>query len=173
MATELSILPTSITAGESFTATLPSTVTVTGRTCVYQFKAPVPFSVTCAAGETQFVLSVTAAQSLTLKAGNIYFAAFATTTSTGAVACVDSGYLTVAPNPLATSSYSTALAAVEAAIANYAANPNKRVSLGTMSLEYRDLDDLIALKSYYQSEIARDLTGRGNGPFRISPRFAW
>lgn len=173
MATELSILPTSITAGESFTATLPATVTVTGRTCVYQFKAPVPFSTTCAAGETQFVLSVTAAQSLTLKAGNIYFAAFATTISTGAVECVDSGYLTVEPNPLATSSYETALAAVEAAIANYAANPNKRVSLGTMSLEYRDLDDLIALKSYYQSEITRDLTGLGNGPFRISPRFAW
>lgn len=173
MATELSILPTSITAGESFTATLPATVTVAGRTCVYQFKAAVPFSATCAAGETQFTLSVTAAQSLTLKAGNIYFAAFATTTSTGEVECVDSGYLTVEPNPLASSSYATALAAVEAAIANYAANPNKRVSLGTMSLEYRDLDDLIALKSYYQSEIARDLTGRGNGPFRISTRFAW
>ncbi len=173
MATELSILPTSITAGESFTATLPATVTVTGRTCVYQFKAAVPFSVTCTDNGTRFILTVTAAQSLTLKAGNIYFAAFATTTSTGAVACVDSGYLTVEPNPLASSSYATALAAVEAAIANYAANPNKRVSLGTMSLEYRDLDDLIALKSYYQSEIARDLTGRGNGPFRISPRFAW
>ena len=173
MATELSILPTSITAGESFTATLTATVTVTGRTCVYQFKAAVPFSVTCTDNGTRFILTVTAAQSLTFKAGNIYFAAFATTTSTGEVACVDSGYLTVAPNPLATSSYSTALAAVEAAIANYAANPNKRVSLGTMSLEYRDLDDLIALKSYYQSEIARDLTGRGNGPFRISPRFAW
>ena len=173
MATELSILPTSITAGESFTATLPATVTVAGRTCVYQFKAAVPFSATCAAVETQFALSVTAAQSLTLKAGNIYFAAFATTTSTGEVECVDSGYLIVEPNPLASSSYATALAAVEAAIANYAANPNKRVSLGTMSLEYRDLDDLIALKSYYQSEIARDLTGRGNGPFRISPRFAW
>lgn len=173
MATELSILPTSITAGESFTATLPATVTVAGRTCVYQFKAAVPFSVTCTDNGTRFILTMTAAQSLTLKAGNIYFAAFATTTSTGEVECVDSGYLTVEPNPLASSSYATALAAVEAAIANYAANPNKRVSLGTMSLEYRDLDDLIALKSYYQSEIARELTGRGNGPFRISPRFAW
>lgn len=173
MATELSILPTSITAGESFTATLPATVTVTGRTCVYQFKAPVPFSVNCSASATQFTLSVSAAQSLTLKAGNIYFAAFATTTSTGAVECVDSGYLTVAPNPLATSSYETALAAVDVAIASYATNPNKRVNVGDISIEYRDLNDLIALKSYYQSEIARDLTGRGSGPFRISSRFAW
>jgi len=173
MATELSILPTSITAGESFTATLPATVTVTGRTCVYQFKTAVPFSVSCTDNGTSFILTVTAAQSLTLKAGNIYFAAFATTTSTGAVACVDSGYLTVAPNPLATSSYSTALAAVEAAIASYATNPNKRVNVGDISIEYRDLDDLISLKSYYQSEVNRELTGTGSGPFRISPRFAW
>ena len=173
MATELSILPTSITAGESFTATLPATVDVTGRTCIYQFKCAVPFSVICTASATQFTLSVSAAQSLTLKAGKIYFAAFATTTSTGAVECVDSGYLTVAPTPLATSSYETALAAVDVAIASYATNPNKRVNVGDISIEYRDLNDLIALKSYYQSEIARDLTGRGSGPFRISSRFAW
>ena len=172
MATELSVLPTSIVAGETLTATLTG-VSTTGRTCSYQFASKTPLTVACTIVDGVFILTVSAAQTLTLKGGVIRFAALATTTATGAVACVDSGYITVESSPVATSDYSAALTAVDAAIANYAANPNKRVSLGAMSVEYRTLDELLTLRAFYISEIQRDLTGAGTGPTRILSRFAW
>lgn len=172
MAQELSVMPQSVVAGESFTATLTG-ISTTGKTCVYSFATATPFSVTCAITDGVFVLTVSAVQSLTLKAGNVRFVAMVTTTSGGAVECVDSGYLTVEPSPLATSSYTAALAAVEAALLTFASNPNRRLSLGTMSVEYKSVDDLLALKAYYQAEIKRDLTGQGTGPTRIYTRFAW
>lgn len=172
MAQELSVLPSSIVAGESFTASLNG-ISTTGKTCVYSFAALTPFSVTCTIESSVFVLSVSAAQSLTLKSGNIRFAAMVTTTAGGAVECVDSGYLTVEPSPLATSNYSAALVAIDAAILTFASNPNKRVNLGTMSVEYKTLDELLSLRAFYQSEIQRDLTGTGSGPMRTLTRFAW
>lgn len=173
MADELSVLPTSIVAGESFTATLTG-IDTTGKTCAYSFAAATPFSVTCTInGSGLFVLSVSAAQSLTLKAGNIRFVGMVTTTSGGAVECVDSGYLLVEPSPLATSNYSAALVAIDAAILTFASNPNRRVNLGTMSVEYKTLDELLSLRAFYQSEIQRDINGTGTGPSRILTRFAW
>lgn len=172
MATELHALPTSIVAGETLAATLTGVLT-TGRSCSYQFASKTPLTVACTIVNGVFILTVSAAQTLILKSGIIRFAAFATTTATSVVECVDSGYLTVEASPLATSDYSAALTAVDAAIANYAANPNKRVALGAMSVEYRSLDELLALRAFYIGEIQRDISGAGTGPTRILARFAW
>jgi hypothetical protein len=170
MATELNVLPVSIVAGESTTAALTG-VSATGRTCVYQFQAVSPFSVACDISGDEFSITLSASNTLALKAGSVRFVALATTTATGAVECVDTGYIYVYNSPLATSDYAAALAAIEAAILSYATTPNKRVTIGTMSVEYRSLNDLISLKSYYQSEIAREISGTGSGPFRIKSRF--
>jgi hypothetical protein len=172
MAKELHVLPVQIIAGESISATLVG-VSATGRTCSYAFKANTPFSVACSIVDGAFVLSVSSAQSLILKAGRIPFVAMATTTEGGAVECVDSGYLSVEPNPLSTSSFSAALAAVEAAILKFASNPNRQLALDGMSITYKTLDELLSLRSFYRSEISRDLGGRGSGPMRISTRFSW
>lgn len=172
MAAELSILPDSIVAGESFTVSVTG-VQTTGHTLSYSFATATPFTVACAITDGVFVLTVTAVQSLTLKAGQVRFVGMLTTTSGGAVECIDSGYLTVEASPLATSSYTAALAAVEAAILTFASNPNRRVNLGTMSVEYKSLDELLSLRAFYKSEIQRDLTGTGSGPMRVYTRLAW
>lgn len=159
-------------AGESFTATLAD-VSATGRTCSYAFKAVTPFSVSCTAENGVFVLSVSAAQSLALKAGNVYFAAFAVTTEGGATECVDSGHISVEPNPLAASDYDAAIAAVESAILKYASNANRRIQIGSMSVEYRSQDDLVALLAYYRAEKLHEFSGRPGGPTRFLTRFSW
>jgi len=172
MATALHVLPESIVAGESFTVTI-SGVSKTGRTCVYQFDAPTPFSVSCDATGSEFVLTLTGAQTLLLKSGPIRFVALAVTTEGGASECVDSGEICVEPSPLAVSQYAAALAAVEAAIAKYATNANRSLSIGDMSIQYRSLDELLSLRSFYLAEVERDRSGRRSGPTRLLARFAW
>jgi hypothetical protein len=172
MATELNVLTSSIVAGESLTAELTG-VSATGRTCVYQFGSATPLTVACDIAGDVFTLNLSAANTLVLRSGSIRFVALATTTATGAVECVDSGTITVEPSPVATSDYEAGLEAVEAAILNYAANPNQKVALSGMMVEYRSIEDLITLKSYYLAEIQRDKTGRGSGPMRIRSRFAF
>lgn len=172
MANQLNILPTSLIAGESINKTITGITDVTGFTLSYLFSASTPLTVACTVESDQWTLDVTAAQTLTFKRGTVRFAAMLTETATGVVTCVDSGLISVEASPIATSDYSAALTAVESAIATYGSNPNKRLQLGTMMIEYRDLDDLIKLRDFYRGEIARE-TGNGyaGGPFRILSRF--
>jgi len=165
----LNILPSSIVAGESIVESITG-VTVTGYSLVYQFSATPPISVSCT-GTTDWTLTVTPAQTLTMKPSIIRFAALHTNNSTNQTTCVDSGMFVVAASPLATSQYSAALVAVDAAILDYAGNANKSLTLGPMSITYRSLDELLNLRAFYKNEIAKDQSGRGGGPFAIFTRF--
>lgn len=174
MADALSILPTDIVAGESISESIPST-TVTGYTLAYHFSASTPITVACvASGTTAWTLLVTAAQTLLWKRGQVRYAGMLTNTSTGVVTCIDSGVINVAASPLATSQYTAFVTAIDAAILTFGSNPNKRLSLGAMSIEYKSLDDLLGLRAWAQS-MANAETGNataGGGGFnRIYTRF--
>ena len=171
MAAELNQLPVSIVAGETLTATITGLET-TGHTLTYSFASAIPFSVVCTVSGSAFVLTLAPSQTLTLKAGTIRFAGMHAETG-GATTCVDSGVLLVEASPLAVSNYSAALAAVEAAILKFGSNPNKRLSLEGMSIEYKTLDELLSLRAFYQGEVKRELGGIGSGPRRVLARFAW
>ena len=173
MADQLSILPASIVAGESISETIPSSY-VTGYTLSYLFSAPTPITVACvASGTTAWTLLVTSAQTLLWSRGTIRFAAMLTHTQTGVTTCVDSGVISIAASPLTISQYAAAVVAIDAAILTFASNPNRRVNLGTMSVEYKSMEELIGLRSYYKSLVAQE-TGNaaGGGGFnRIYTRF--
>jgi hypothetical protein len=166
MASTLSILPSDLIQGESINKTLPSTVTVTGYTLVYKFSSqPTPIEVACT-GTTVWALTVTGAQTLLWGRGIVRYAAYLTNSTSGAVTVIDSGTITVEASPIATSQYTAALAAVEAAILSYASNPNRSISVGTIRIDYKDFKELEMLRDYYKREIAKE-TGNGYGGGRV------
>jgi len=168
MAEQLNILPTSLMAGESINETIIG-LTLSGSV-VYSFNSKVPVSVTCTEDETDFLLEVSGAETLTFKYGTLKYSAIQTID--GVSVCVDYGQITVAASPAATSNYTAALAAVEAAILAYGSSANKRIKVDTIEIEYRDLSDLLSLKNYYSNLIAIDTGNPGaGGLFNIYSRF--
>jgi len=173
--TNLDYMPTQIVAGEtiwvaaanslqSSSDIIISDVTPADYTLVYQFDAPTPLSVTAVANddETGWTLTVTAAQTLLWMAGYVTFIALATKDEKSFA--VDAGMILVKASPLRVSEYSTALTAIETAIANFASNPQRSFSLGDMSISYGSLSELLDLRAFYKSLIARET---GKRPRRI------
>jgi len=170
MATELNILPSDIVAGE----TIKETITVPSDcdSAVYQFASETPLSVALVEETGVWTLTVSSAQTMTFKRGSIRFIGLSTDAD-GLVTCFDSGVINVEASPMATSNYSAALTAIRTAIQNWGTSENKRVQLGDMSLEVKDLDDLLRLEDHYKRLVALD-TGSSNcsgGPIRILTRF--
>lgn len=84
----------------------------------------------------------------------------------GSVSCVASGTLAVSK---LTSDYRAALAAVDAAIASFGSNPNRSITVGEISITYKSLDDLLALRSYYAGLVAAD---EGTGAADAAGKFS-
>jgi len=132
-----------------------------GYTLAYQFAAATPIAVAASAntGNTGWTLTVTGAQTLLWRPGNIRFAGFVTHTASTRIFAVDEGAIGVTASPLATSEYSAVLAAIEAAILAYATNPQGSISIDGMSIGYGSLRELIDLRDVYKAEVDRQ-TGR-------------
>ena len=171
-------LPSRIVAGETLWIAAANTaqglpdITFTGYTpaggytLAYQFAGTTPAAVAAVANGTNtgWTLTVTAAETLTWKAGAVRFVAYVTETATDNVYAVDSGTIAVTASPLATSSYTAALTACDTAIADYAANPHGSFAIDGMNVTYRSFDQLMKLRNYLKSLIAEEL---GNRPIRI------
>jgi len=121
-----------------------------GYTLAYQFAAPTPVSVAAAANgaNTGWTLEVAAATTLTWKSGRIGFTGYVTHTASTRVFAVDSGFIDVTASPLAASSWTAVVSACDAAILQYAANPNGSISVDGMTVSYRSLDQLTNLRAY-------------------------
>jgi riboflavin synthase alpha subunit len=89
---------------------------------------------------------------------------YLTETASGRVFAVDAGTITVEASPSRVSSWVAVLAQVDAAIATYAANPNGSISIEGMSVTYRSLEQLIALREYVVYRQQQDSASR---PIRI------
>lgn len=167
MATELNVLPVSIVAGETLSAAI-SGVTGSG-TLTYSFAGKTIVSQAAQLDGVAFTLTLSPAQTISLGPGRIRFVAMQVISEVSS--CVDSGFLFIESSPLLTSDYTAALAAVEAAILNYATSTNRSISIGGVSVTYRDLNELLKLRQFYRDEIMADTTGAGETPVRVSSRF--
>lgn len=90
----------------------------------------------------------------------------------GSIAVEAMGSINVIP---LVSRYRRMLEACEAALASYAANANKQVSVGELSITYKDREELLGLIGYYRSRAeAEEAGGNGNGGGirRVLTRFA-
>ena len=168
-------IPDSIVAGETIWIAAANTTQATnadivfanytpadGYTLAYQFAATTPITVAAAANgaDTGWTLEVTAAQTLTWKAGTINFAGYVTHTESTRKHAVDAGAISVAASPLATSSWTAIVTACDAAILAFAGNPNKTLSVDGMSIAYRSMDDLRNLRHYAQYMAEQETGGR-------------
>jgi len=168
--TNAGFLPSAITAGESIWIdadnTAQSSVDITfgdytpadGYTLAYQFADATPISVDAVANDedTGWTLDVTGAQTLIWQPGQLVFTGLVTHTATGRIFAVDSGSINVSASPLRVSSWVAVVAAADAAILNYAASPNSSFSVDGVTIAYRSIDDLIALRDYAQYRLKQD-----------------
>jgi hypothetical protein len=174
MADNLGFIPARVVAGESIwlsasnsrgTAVdiiipdyLPADFTL-----AYSFASSTALTVTAVANNagTGWTLEVTGAQTLLWTPGAITYVGVATSkTVSGRTFCVDRGDVRVDGSPLQASSYTALLAAIDAAIAEYAANPIGSFSLGDMSISYRSMADLMNLRNFYKAQLDRQTAGR-------------
>lgn len=130
-----------------------------GYTLEYRFAAATPATVAAVAngGNTGWTLEVPGATTLTWT-GNVPYVGVATKSSR--YYAVDQGVIIVDPSPLRVSSWVAVLAAVDAAIATYAANPNGSVAIGDMSISYRSLSQLTELRDYVNYRLQQDNAAR-------------
>ena len=72
------------------------------------------------------------------------------------------------------SKYRAVVAAVETAIQNYGNNPNKTITVGDLSITYKDYADLLSILAYWRRRAEEDETGqqpKTNGPKFAKVRF--
>jgi len=175
MTTQQNILPKELVAGETIseTATMADYPAADGWAVTYRFSAPTPFSQACTGGtDGAWVLALTSAQTLTLPAGSIRFDAIATQTvgeSVAQVVAVDSGVIVVSASPLLASKWATVLESVDAAIATWGTSDQRSMSIEGMSVNYRDISELLKLRAFCVRMVARETGNRK--PSIIRARF--
>jgi len=158
-------IPQSIVAGESIwlaaanTAQSRSDLTFSdytpaaGYTLAYQFAAPTPVSVAGVVNgdNTGWTLEITAAVTLTWRAGVINYAGYVTDANQRKF-CVDAGTIAVTASPLATSQWTAIVAACDAAILAQMATGETSGSFSvdglSKSFSYRSADELITLRAF-------------------------
>ena len=72
------------------------------------------------------------------------------------------------------SKYRAVVAAVENALQNYGNNPNKSITVGDLSITYKDYADLLSILAYWRRRAEEDETGqqpKTNGPKFMKVRF--
>ena len=72
------------------------------------------------------------------------------------------------------SRYRAVVAAVETALQNYGNNPNKTITVGELSITYKDYADLLSILAYWRRRADEDETGqppKANGPKFAKVRF--
>ena len=159
MSGTLDLFPNTLTPGESVSVTFlsPSYAPADGWSIAYRFATPITVD-GVDDGEGGFTVALTAAQTLTMTAGILAFDAIATKGSVSTA--VDRGQITVRPSPLTVSRWQSVLTAVEDAIAGFAGNTNRSMTVDGMSVTYRSLDELLNLRAFCVKQIARDKGSR-------------
>ena len=131
-----------------------------GYALAYSFAASTPITVTAVANgaNTGWTLEVSGAQTLAFPIGDVAYTGVATISTRSFV--VDQGVIKVDASPLRVSSWVAVLAQVDAAIATYAGSPNSSMSIEGMSVSYRSMDQLMALRDYVNHRLQMDSSKR-------------
>ena len=155
-------MPVQIVAGESIWVAAENTVQQSrdlffdnftpagGYTLAYRFAAATPITVGASAntGNTGYTLDVTAAITLTWRAGAIAYAGMVTHTASGRIYSVESGAIAVIASPLATSAWTAIVAQCDVKRLTIASNPYGSINIGESSISFRGADQLIDLRNY-------------------------
>lgn len=88
------------------------------------------------------------------------------TRADGSKSVVASGAIYLKP---LVSKYRAVVAAIETALQNWGSNPNKQISVGELSITYKDRDELVGLLSYWRSRADADESGSTatSGPLKV------
>ena len=88
------------------------------------------------------------------------------TRADGSKAVVASGAIYLKP---LVSKYRAVVAAIETALQNWGSNPNKQISVGELSITYKDREELVGLLSYWRSRADADESGSTatSGPLKV------
>ncbi|MBM3887815.1 MAG: hypothetical protein FJ388_01680 [Verrucomicrobia bacterium] len=166
---DLGYMPDTIVAGETIWIAAANTTQPTDSDIIftdylpadynlaYQFASATPSTVSAVANGagTGWTLEVTAATTLTWKAGRIRFAGYVTAKVGGRVYAVDAGAIEVTASPLATSAWTAVVAACDAAIlaqmGTGQASGAFSVDGMSKSFSYRSAEELITLRAYAQN----------------------
>lgn len=182
MTTNSRQLPTTLTGGESIwigadnTAESKTDITIDGATPAggyslsFQFAAPdEPLTVAAVANDedTGWTLDVSSAQTLAWL-GRVGYTAFLED-GDGHIFVVEQGIIFVQPSPLRVSSWKAVITAVDAAMLTSAATPNGSMSVDGVSISYRGVSDLTAIRAYAERKLGEEMNGRV--PRRILSRF--
>jgi hypothetical protein len=175
MATEQAIMPTELVAGETISEilTISDYPVEDGWAVSYRFATPTPITQACTGGEAGvWAITLSSAQTLTIPSGRIRFDALATQTvgeSVAQVVAVDSGVIVVSASPLLASKWATVLESVDAAIATWGTSDQRSMSIEGMSINYRDISELLKLRAFCVRMVARETGNRK--PSIIRARF--
>ena len=95
---------------------------------------------------------------------------FQTTDDTGGVVVAEYGSIYLKP---LVSKYRAVVAAIETALQNWGNNPNKQISVGEVSITYKDREELVGLLSYWRSRATADENGTTatSGPLKVKGGF--
>lgn len=95
---------------------------------------------------------------------------FQTTAEDGGVSVAASGAIYLKP---LVSKYRAVVAAIEVALQNWGNNPNKQISVGEVSITYKDREELVGLLSYWRSRATADENGTTatSGPLKVKGGF--
>lgn len=181
MASNLGYMPARIVGGETILrdADHDGIITFTdytpadGYSLAYQFAAETPFTVDGETSGDGWTLEVTGAQTLILAPGGLPFVGMVTATVDGLARsfAVDQGTIEVSASPLRISAWQAVLAQVDAAMAEYASNPNGSFSIDGMNVSYRSFPQLAHLRDYALMMLRKDTASRT--PRIIRSRFAY
>ena len=180
---ELGFIPASILGGESIWVsasnsaqgatdiTLDDYSPADGYTLSYSFQSSTPLTVAAVANgdDSGWTLDITGAQTLTLDPCRVPFVGMVTHTESGRTFAVDSGGIVVYASPLRSSSWSTVMTAIDAAMLTVSTNPNGSITVDGMTVTYKSSTDLIKLRDYAKQQYDKDI-GR-KFPRRILSRF--
>ena len=112
--------------------------------------------------------ALTASSALSGFSGATRWVAYATTP--GGVEAIASGSIYVRA---LVSKYRAVVAAVETALQNYGNNPNQSISVGEISISYKNYEDLLAILAYWRKRAEADENGvqPAGGVQRVKVRF--
>jgi len=168
-------MPTELVAGETISEilTISDYPVEDGWAVSYRFATPTPITQACTGGEAGvWAITLSSAQTLTIPSGRIRFDALATQTvgeSVAQVVAVDSGVIVVSASPLLASKWATVLESVDAAIATWGTSDQRSMSIEGMSINYRDISELLKLRAFCVRMVARETGNRK--PSIIRARF--
>lgn len=173
MVNQLDFIPSELMGGETIAVTVEvDGYTPADYTLKYQFAASTPVEIAGVANEDGdgWTITVPAATTAQWPSGVVSFVGFVTASGEGgAVTAVDSGFIRVTASPMYVSWAKTAIASIEAVLANTATSEQASFAIGDMSASKWPPKQLMEFRDALILEVQK--SGANRIPRRMLARF--